>query len=197
MEFDAQKEHVLASLGQPDRSKKGGVDEEAWPLLDAINHHPDLYTTSSCAGRIDLFVEPPSGKKHEGAWLFVTHQPADRAAVERALAQRFSGTLWFRMEGAILHVACRDVATADAFLKLCKAAGWKHSGLTGTSPKVMIEAATSERLDVPIGKEGALFVPDSFIAFLVREANKKLARTREKMERLEQLVASWRLEGAR
>lgn len=191
--FDEQRARYLAKLASSakDRSKKGDVDREIVPLLDAINAHPDLYSTSSCAGRIDLFVEPVSGKKHEGEWLFVSHQEVKEKELLAALqsqlpvlSTRVSATLWFRMEGAILHVCCRDLNAADRFLKACKASGWKHSGVTGTSPRIMVEAVTSERMDVPIAKDGALFVPETFVSFLVKEANRKLARTREKMARL-------------
>ncbi len=195
--FDEQKERYLAALERPgpDRSKKGDVDEAIKPLLAALNALPDYYTTSSCAGRIDLFAEPASGKKHEGEWLLVSHEPVEPAAVRQALAKLATlppdATLWFRMEGAILHVCCRTLDAADALLKRCKEAGWKHSGVTGTSPRIMVEATTSERIDVPIGKggsqkEGSLFVPEQFIDFLVQEANRKLKRTREKMARLEE-----------
>jgi len=191
--FDEQKAKYLAKLAssEKDRSKKGAVDREIVPLLDAINAQPNLYSTSSCAGRIDLFVEPASGKKQEGEWLFVSHQEVKEKELLEALqsqlptlSTRSSATLWFRMEGAILHVCCRNLDAADSFLKACKAAGWKHSGVTGTSPRIMVEATTSERMDVPIAKDGALFVPEKFVSFLVKEANRKLARTREKMARL-------------
>lgn len=190
MEFDTQKERYLAELASDgkDRSKKGDVDAEILPLLDAINRNPDLYTTSSCAGRIDLFVEPVSGKKHEGQWLFVSHGEAAVGEVEAALRDVPAETVWFRMEGAIIHVCCRSMESADAFLKRCKEAGWKHSGITGTSPRIMVEATTSERMDVPVASDGALFVPAKFIGFLVKEANGKLRRTREKMARLERIL---------
>ncbi len=190
--FDEGKQRVLARLGRPDRSKKGAVDEEAWPLIDAINTLDDYYTTSSCAGRITLFVEPSSGKKHEGAWLLVSHQPVTRALVSDALRpdalRAHEGTVWFRMEGAIFHIACRDLAAADALLKTCKAAGWKHSGVTGTSPKILIEATTSERIDVPIAKDGERFVPEGFIDYLIAEANRKLEATAKKRARLVALL---------
>ncbi len=192
--FVVQKRKYLAELESEakDHSKKGDVDDAIKPLLDAVNARDEYYTTSSCAGRIDLFVEPASGKKHEGAWLYVSHDEAEEKDVQRALAALSaapSGTVWFRMEGAILHVCCASMDAADAFLKACKAAGWKHSGVTGTSPRIMIEATTSERIDVPVAKDGALFVPEKFIAYLVKEANKKLVRTREKIERLEKLLS--------
>jgi tRNA(Phe) wybutosine-synthesizing methylase Tyw3 len=92
------------------------------------------------------------------------------------------------MEGAILHVCCRSLEAANRFLQACRGAGWKHSGITGAGKRIIVEATTPERIDVPIAKDGVLFVPEKFIEYLVKEANKKLAKTREKMGRLEKAV---------
>ena len=192
--FDDQKATYLRELSSTakDRSKKGDVDEEAKPILDAINAHPDLYTTSSCAGRIDVFVEPESGKKHEGEWRFVTHDRAKTEDVLQALEEVPAETVWFRMEGAIVHVCCRSLDAAEAFLLACREAGWKHSGILTTGKRIIIEATTPERVDVPVAKDGESFVPEKFIGFLVKEANEKLVKTREKMERLERRVRAMR-----
>lgn len=61
--FKQQKTAMLEKLYQPDNSKKGAVDKKIIPLLDKINNDVDLYTTSSCSGRICLFVESLTGKK--------------------------------------------------------------------------------------------------------------------------------------
>lgn len=175
----------LAS-SQKDRSKKGTVDEAIKPLLDAINRCDCFYTTSSCAGRIDLFHEPKSGKKHEGEWLFMTHEQADAEEVQKAAQPVTEGTLWFRMEGAILHVCASSLEAANDFLQLCRVAGWKHSGITGISPRIMIEAITSERIDAPLSVRGKLITET--LSPCVDIANKKLERTRKKILKLQEAV---------
>lgn len=190
IDFDAQKQKYLRELGSAtrDRSKKGHVDEEIISLLDAINRDPEFYTTSSCAGRIDLFREPVSGKKHEGEWLYVTHDEAFYSDMMDVLRNLPAETVWFRMEGAILHVCCRTMEAANRFLQACRDAGWKHSGITGTEKRIIVEAMTPERVDVPISKDSVLFVPERFVEYLIKEANDKLRKTREKMGRLEQAI---------
>jgi len=193
-DFEKQKAKYLKAMASDakDRSKKGDVDIQIKPLLDAINAHPDYYTTSSCAGRIDLFVEPESLKKHEGEWRFVSHDVVRFKELEPSLDKFPAQTTWFRMEGAILHVCCRDMTAAEQFLRLCKETGWKHSGImsssSSTTGRIIIESTTSERMDVPIAKDNELFVPLKFVEFLVKEANDKLLRTREKMNRLEKAI---------
>lgn len=66
--FLARKSAILASLSQPssiytDASPKGAVDAEIRALVDALNAHPGVVTTSSCAGRVAVFLEGRRGQQ--------------------------------------------------------------------------------------------------------------------------------------
>lgn len=67
--FDARKARALAELesGERDRSRKGGLDAPIASLVKDINASQDLFTTSSCSGRISLFAQrpPASGSAKE------------------------------------------------------------------------------------------------------------------------------------
>ncbi|PYH45384.1 tRNA wybutosine-synthesizing 3 family protein [Aspergillus saccharolyticus JOP 1030-1] len=99
--FKLRKGKILAELSIPDAeytdlSPKGSVDEGIRELIGNINTLPGLVTTSSCAGRISVFLEGrkkqrqqqqpstlevqqrqfvPSGGKGAGKWLYVSHDP--------------------------------------------------------------------------------------------------------------------------
>ena len=91
--FESRKRKILADLSIPDTdytdlSPKGSVDEGIRDLIHDINALPGLVTTSSCAGRISVFLEgrkkqpqqqqrqfAPSGGKGAGRWLYVSHDP--------------------------------------------------------------------------------------------------------------------------
>ena len=60
--FETRKSKILAELSTPDAeysdlSPKGSVDEGIRDLIQDINGLPGLVTTSSCAGRISVFLE--------------------------------------------------------------------------------------------------------------------------------------------
>lgn len=106
--FHLRKSKILADLSTPeadytDLSPKGSVDETIRGLIGDINALPGLVTTSSCAGRISVFLEGrrttqtqsqnlaqeesqpeperqfiPSGGKGAGMWLYVSHDPLNR-----------------------------------------------------------------------------------------------------------------------
>ena len=66
--FHSRKSAILASLSRPssvytDASPKGAVDAEIRALVDALNAHPGVVTTSSCAGRVAVFLEGQRGRR--------------------------------------------------------------------------------------------------------------------------------------
>ncbi|KAJ2906002.1 hypothetical protein MKZ38_003485 [Zalerion maritima] len=103
--FTSKKRRILERLAVPegeytDLSPKGSVDEGIRGLIGEINSFDGLVTTSSCAGRVSVFVEgakrgseaeggeregrrglgagtraAAGGKGGGGRWLFVSHDP--------------------------------------------------------------------------------------------------------------------------
>lgn len=182
--FEERKAHALWRIEEKDRSKKGSVDKPAWPLLDAINDRPDMYTTSSCSGRILLLCEPDGARKDQYDWPIVTHETADADAFiakAHALAD-FPGTVWLRMQTVIIHVACKDLKTANTLLDLFHAHGWKRSGIFSTANDVMVELLSVEGMDTPIIRHGSLLVSDEFISEFITLANEKLSIAHEKIQ---------------
>jgi tRNA wybutosine-synthesizing protein 3 len=60
--FEASKQRILAQLAVPaeeydDLSPKGSVDAPIRALIDRLNSAPGFVTTSSCSGRVSVFVE--------------------------------------------------------------------------------------------------------------------------------------------
>lgn len=119
--FTRKKQTILEQLALPDQeytdlSPKGSVDEGIKDLIDEINVYDGFITTSSCAGRISVFLEGkkisaisqsvsggrrpgesfagPGGKGGGGRWLFISHDPVNvsdacTGTAENPLMQRF------------------------------------------------------------------------------------------------------------
>lgn len=153
--FTAKKAEILSILGQSeneysDSSPKGSVDEQIRDLIDEINSYDGLVTTSSCAGRVAVFVEGPKsrhagpdeaedgqsegkstgtttvtspGGKGGGRWLYVSHDPI-------STAQHDGGT------AATVNEAAGATGTFTQLFNLSPQ----------TASKTLSEAATSPRL---------------------------------------------------
>jgi len=83
--FVSKKKTILEQLELPaeeyhDASPKGSIDKPIQGLIKEINSIPNLVTTSSCSGRIAVYLEGERcnlGGKGGGKWLFVSHEPLD------------------------------------------------------------------------------------------------------------------------
>ncbi len=99
--FEARKQKILEQLNVPDSeyhdlSPKGSVDEPIRDLISDINGLEGFVTTSSCSGRMSVYLEGNKadsdstistsenqearagpGGKGGGAWLFISHTPLE------------------------------------------------------------------------------------------------------------------------
>ena len=119
--FSERKARILKSLSVPedeyeDASPKGSLDAGIRELIGIVNGLEGAVTTSSCAGRISIFLEGkkeigsvgsvdvldsdglqgesipaqsavPGGKGLGGRWLFVSHDPVDMSDQDECLGK--------------------------------------------------------------------------------------------------------------
>jgi tRNA wybutosine-synthesizing protein 3 len=88
--FVARKRKILSDLSVPDAeytdlSPKGSVDEGIRDLIRDINALDGLVTTSSCAGRVSIFVE--GSKKTEKSRKTDTAAAGNSQGIEQAAGQ--------------------------------------------------------------------------------------------------------------
>ncbi|KAM0439551.1 hypothetical protein ACHAPT_000642 [Fusarium lateritium] len=120
--FLDRKKKILEQLSIPDAeytdaSPKGSVDEGIRDLIDEVNQSSGFVTTSSCAGRVSVFLEGRrvaeangeddqiagvGGKGAGGTWLFVSHNPVPDDGDEN---KDWTGTLGLEELGVVEHVA--------------------------------------------------------------------------------------------
>ena len=176
--FEQNKKLVL---DKKDKSPIGRIDERIKELLDIINKNPNYYTTSSCSGRIVLI---DGEKKGESTWRFVSHENVSYDEVKSNLKGL---NVWFRCEPMILHIASKDLSSAFKLVNLARNLGFRRSGIQSKN-KLIIEISSSEILDTILIKNGVLLIDDNYLSVLVDEANKKLRKTWDKIEKLKNLM---------
>lgn len=172
MAFDNEKKTYLSKA---DKSKKGNIDEKVIPLLTKINSLPDYYTTSSCSGRAYLWKG--TGKKSETSWLRVSHDLIEQDFFE----MRETGLVWLRLEGVILHVACRDFPAANILLDKARKF-YKKSCILSASNKMIVEIRGSEFMEMPLYKDGTLLFSGDWL-WLKDLINTKLGKMWQDLEK--------------
>ena len=181
--FLTRKNDVLARL---DKSSKNSWDKNIVGLCDKINGLEDYYTTSSCAGRIILIKGVD--KKIRDVFLFRSHKKINLNELKKALVEiKYDEIVEFQQTTCIMHVACANLDDAQALVNKAKLAGWKHSGIMG-GKRNMVELHSTEKISFPIMNKGKVLVDDDFLKLVVNQANKKLERVWNKIDKLKKLV---------
>jgi len=179
--FEVQKGRALARL------RRCGADDEIVTILARINSLEGFFTTSSCSGRIVLICLPQIGAKREAEFIGKWHRPVGKEEVLGALKGSKSDEIWLLAQSPILHVSCRGLENAKALLQIAMESGFKYSGIKAISKsddKVMVEIMSTERMDVPLGKDGVIFCSEQYIEFIVSKADFMLERGKAKLKRL-------------
>jgi tRNA wybutosine-synthesizing protein 3 len=186
--FEEQKKRAL------ERLQIGGADEEIAGIIEKINSFKDLFTTSSCSGRIALICLPEIGAKREAKFIGKWHRPVTKEEVLEAIKLKSSaeasekGEVWLLSQSPILHVSCRGLEKAKTLLRIAIQSGFKYSGIKAIAnskdnKKVVVEIVSTERMDVPLGKDGVMFCSEAYMDFILPKANFMLERGKEKLKR--------------
>ncbi|CUM51591.1 uncharacterized protein AC631_02712 [Debaryomyces fabryi] len=219
--FDQKKKSILAEIGTtdettPDASPKGTIDEFCIPIINLINSNKDMVTTSSCSGRVSVFLEGVKdinqddvkigAKGNNGRWIFVTHDPKDlpdwfssvnfKYITDTSSYESTSVTtryILYKFEPLILHVKCRDLEMANKLYSAAMSCGFRESGI-GTNNIVGIRI--SIKLDVPIGflneltEELVSFVSQDYLRVITKLSEDRFKENFKKLDALYKAVES-------
>ena len=190
--FDNHKRDIIKALQQPevsDKSKKGGVDAPIAEIIDLFNESENYATTSSCSGRVSIFVAKPIETKSSGEWLYITHEAieSDEIVLESLKnIDRFptNTVISYKFEPLVIHVMCRSIKDAKKLQDITTACGFRNCGLTMGKSKLTFAIRNTILLDVPIAVSGNLMVSEDYIKYLVKLSNEKFEQNQVKIDKL-------------
>jgi tRNA wybutosine-synthesizing protein 3 len=109
--FNERKRRILEKLlsDEPDLSPKGTPDDDILELLELINASEGYVSTSSCSGRVVVFLDADKdgqGDNAKGRWLMNRHSPfheqLENASIQELYALLFGtskiGRAWVSTE---------------------------------------------------------------------------------------------------
>ena len=188
MEFNQYKANAMKKL--EDAKSEGLVDEGVISVLNSFNSHPDLFTTSSCAGRLQLIVLPDIGRKDSVELRKTWHRSVKFEEVKEALDNLdipSNSIVILQGQSPIFHVSCRTMELAQKFRGIVHSQGWKYSSLiTGNEDKWVVEILSASRIDNLLFRDGVIDPPDDDrLKFIIEESNKILIKAQSRLEALE------------
>ena len=188
MEFNQYKANAMKKL--EDAKSEGLVDEGVISVLNSFNSHPDLFTTSSCAGRLQLIVLPDIGRKDSVELRKTWHRSVKFEEVKEALDNLdipSNSIVILQGQSPIFHVSCRTMELAQKFRGIVHSQGWKYSSLiTGNEDKWIVEILSASKIDNLLFRDGVIDPPDDDrLKFIIEESNKILIKAQSRLEALE------------
>ena len=169
---------------------EGLVDEGVISVIKAFNSHPDIFTTSSCAGRIQLIILPDIGRKDSVQRRKTWHREVTTDDVEGAISEfdiPYNSIVILQAQSPIFHLSCRTMELAIKLRGIAHGQGWKYSSLiTGNDEKWNVEILSANRIDNLLFRKGVISPPDKDrLSFIVEESNKILVKAQARLEALE------------
>jgi len=182
--FRMQRDNAMKQLAEA--RKNGETDDDIAELVDLINSDEDLYTTSSCAGRIAVLQTPKKHDKLKSSWLGKWHHKVTLQNLQGALEKHDKDVVYLQSECPILHVVAKTTEAAEKILFAAQQCGFKRSGIQSLKDKrILVEICSTEMLEVPLAENGKMLVDDIYLDYLVNIANTKFSSGREKLSRLQ------------
>ncbi len=184
MEWKKFKLRVMKTLQE--HINEGKVDREILSILKKINSFPFFVTLSSCAGRICVIDVPRFGEKKACKFLGKWHRSVSTEEIVKTVENGLH-EVWLLAQPPILHVACKTLEDAKVLLVIANESGLRDSGIISLK-KNIVRITSSERIETLLALNKKVFVNKEYIAVLVKKANEKLLRGREKLRKFEKKI---------
>jgi tRNA wybutosine-synthesizing protein 3 len=170
----------------------GYLDRDLIPLIVLLNMDRDVYTTSSCSGRIVVVDGVVPWIREEASVVFKSHTPATLSDVDFMYRTAPHKSYWLVVTGPILHFSTTSIKKAVGLLKKARTAGFKHSGIIHTSSTrgVFVELVTGIYMTQMIKTRELSIVSQRDIEEVLNIFNKALIEGKQRLQRLYEVFKS-------
>jgi tRNA wybutosine-synthesizing protein 3 len=185
-QFDLWKKQALEKIISYDKSHVGSIDEKIQSLCTTINNCKDLFTLSSCSGRIAL--QKKTDKKTKSIWEFVTHLTLSKKELQELLEKNYDYDLDFVQEAAILHVCVKTNEIARTLMHIAKESGFNQVGIIANKTKIVVELICDAKIILPIISNNKNYFSEEYLEILVERANENQKKSWKAIEKLEEKI---------
>ena len=177
--WEALKERARSRLES--EGLLGLVDHEMLEFLRAFNENDEMFTTSSCAGRITVACNDVSPQDKRGTKLILkSHSPISVEDLAKALSEAGCRHVWAKSSHPLLDVAVKSLETALDLVEYAKKAGFKYSGVQKSNCCYRVIIRSNDNMYFPLfGNEET-----ERLARIVSELNKFLLEGKVRLARL-------------
>lgn len=182
--FENIKKHHTQTL--KDAIEKKEADKDILPFLLEVTKIKDVFTSSSCSGRIALLSSDVNENKKYTSFHKRYHRQVSFDELLKDIADFSKGYLWLKVEPFIFHFGVKDLTKATELLYFLRNYGLKRAAIISTKPgKVVVEATNTVFLSTLVKKDNNLLVSEEYLQEVVTIANNKFKENETKRKDFE------------
>jgi len=182
--FSMLKKHHTKTL--QDAVSKDLVDSPLIPFLLKVLDIPDIYTSSSCSGRLLLLGGDEEENKKVSGFINRYHRLVNFDEIKRDISNFNKGYLWLKVEPFIFHFATKNYKKAKEILDFCREQGLKKAGIISAKEgRFTCEVTHTVFISTLVKINKDQIISDDYLKILVDIANKKLETNFKKLEDFE------------
>lgn len=168
----------------------GYFDKDMLSLVEEINKHPEMYTTSSCSGRIVLLKASKPWNKSNVTIICKWHERISLEEITKNIKPCGKDlSLWLILQSPIIHVSCKNVEIAIKLVRKARSSGFRYSSIFSKGKiGIFVEIMGSERIDLPLVIEDRVIINMENLNKLIDHLNTILQNIKTKIQRLGEAV---------
>ncbi len=168
----------------------GYLDKDLLPLLLRLNSDKNIYTLSSCSGRIVLSDSTYPWSREETSVVFKKHDTITVEELENVVSKPVVRRLWINVNGPIIHLSVLKPRYVVLILKIAREAGLKHSGILSINKYkgYILELMSGVKMTQLVKTPEKTYVDKDNLEELVDIVNKVYLEGKKILERLVRLV---------
>lgn len=164
----------------------GYLDRDLLPLLMLTNTDSELYTTSSCSGRITVMDAEYPWTRDETGIIFKSHTPLTPKELDFIYRFKPYRRIWVNATGPIIHIYSSTTKKAIRILEVARKSGFKHSGVMHVSKArgIFLELVTGIYMSQLVRTEDRVIVKQEELNSLVKLINIALLEGKKRLQKL-------------
>ncbi|MEM1665000.1 MAG: hypothetical protein QXV93_02885 [Zestosphaera sp.] len=173
----------------------GYLDEDILDILRKLFEFEDIYTISSCSGRITFIDGNLPWERKDSSIVFKKHQPIKLEELLEVLNTPTLRRLWLVVTGPIIHASALNMRSARKLLTIARESGMKHSGILSINKEkgIIVELKTGIRLTHLLKISQHTLLKESEAEEIVRVANESLIEGKKRLNKLRELLGIQKL----
>ncbi len=164
----------------------GYLDKDLLGLLVLFNMDKNIYTLSSCSGRIVVADSTYPWSREETSVVFKKHFPIKTEEFIEIMTKPAVRRMWVNVTGPIIHLSTSSFDYALKILSLAREAGFKHSGLLSFNKDkgYILELTTGVRVSNLIKEGNKIYIEEEYLNKFVEILNEVLIYGKKLLLRL-------------